>query len=378
MPKKYIVRLSEEERVELQAVIKTLKGSSQKVRRAQMLLKADVEGPDWTDERISEAFCCRAKTVENVRKRLVEQGFESALNGVKRNRPPTEKLLDGEQEAQVLALRLSEPPKGYANWSLRLLARKVIELGIVESVSHETVRQTLKKTGMTNRKIEYWVIPPEADGEFVAHMEEVLDVYARPYNPECPVICMDEQPVQLHKEIKHPIPATANRPKRVDYEYERAGTASIFMLSEPLAGWRQATARNRRTKIDWATEVAALMDGRYAECPKVILVSDNLNTHTKGAFYETFEPERARQLVRRIEFCHTPKHGSWLNVAENELSAMTRQCVEGRRFGDLETLREEIAAWSTDINNTQRGVDWQLKVEDARCKLISIYPKIKL
>ena len=231
---------------------------------------------------------------------------------------------------------------------------------------------------MTNRKIEYWVIPPAADGEFVAHMEEVLDVYARPYNAECPVICMDEQPVQLHKEITPPIEATAKHPKRVDYEYERAGTASIFMFTEPLVGWRQATVRPRRTKIDWATEVATLMEGRYADCPKVVLTCDNLNTHTKGAFYEAFEPERARAIVRRIEFCYTPKHGSWLNVAENELSAMTRQCVDGRRFGDIETLREEIAAWSNDINNTQRGVDWQMKVDDARCKLTSIYPNIKL
>ncbi|MEM9450692.1 MAG: IS630 family transposase [Cyanobacteria bacterium P01_E01_bin.6] len=231
---------------------------------------------------------------------------------------------------------------------------------------------------MTNRKIEYWVIPPEADGEFVAQQEEVLDVYSRPYNAECPVICMDEQPVQLHKEITPPIEATAKHPKRVDYEYERAGTASIFMFTEPLVGWRQATVRPRRTKIDWATEVATLMEGRYADCPKVVLTCDNLNTHTKGAFYEAFEPERARAIVRRIEFCYTPKHGSWLNVAENELSAMTRQCVDGRRFGDIETLRAEMAAWSTDINNTQRGVDWQMKVEDARCKLTSIYPKIKL
>jgi len=230
---------------------------------------------------------------------------------------------------------------------------------------------------MTNRKLEYWVIPPEADGEFVACMEEVLDVYARPYDAECPVLCMDEQPVQLHKEITPPIEATTEHPKRVDYEYERAGTASIFMFAEPLALWRQARVRQRRTKIDWAVEVAALMEGRYADCPKVTLVSDNLNTHTKGAFYEAFEPERARQLVRRIEFCHTPKHGSWLNVAENELSAMTRQCVEGRRFGEIETLRSEIAAWSTDINNTQRGVDWQMKIEDARYKLTSIYPTIK-
>ena len=231
---------------------------------------------------------------------------------------------------------------------------------------------------MTHRKIEYWVIPPEADGEFVAHMEAVLDVYARPYDPDCPVLCMDEQPVQLQKETVTPLKATAHHPKRVDYEYERAGTASIFMFTEPLAGWRQATVRARRTKVDWAREVAALMEGRYAERPQVILTCDNLNTHTPGAFYEAFEPERARQLVRRIEFCYTPKHGSWLNVAENELSAMTRQCVDGRRFGDIETLRDEIAAWSTDINHRQRGVDWQMKVEDARCKLISIYPKIKL
>lgn len=231
---------------------------------------------------------------------------------------------------------------------------------------------------MSNRKIEYWVIPPEADSEFVAHMEEVLEVYARPYDANCPVICMDEQPIQFRKEMILPIEATAKHPKRVDYEYERAGTASIFMFTEPLSGWRQATARTRRTKVDWAMEVAALLEGGYANCEQVLLVCDNLNTHTKGAFYEAFEPERARQLVRRLQFCHTPKHGSWLNIAENELSAMTRQCVEGRRFGDIDTLRDEIAAWSTDINNAQRGVDWQMKVDDARSKLTSVYPKIKL
>ena len=146
MPKKYIVRLSEAERDELRAVIKKLKGSSQKVRRAQILLKADANGSTWTDERIADAFGCRTQTVENIRQRLVKQGFEKVLNGVKRQHPPTEKLLDGRQEAEVIAMRLGEPPTGYANWSLRLLARKVVELGIVETVSHETVRQTLKKT----------------------------------------------------------------------------------------------------------------------------------------------------------------------------------------------------------------------------------------
>jgi hypothetical protein len=231
---------------------------------------------------------------------------------------------------------------------------------------------------MTNRKIEYWVIPPESDAEFVAGMEEVLDTYAEPYDPDRPVLCMDEQPVQLLKETRTPIPATAAHAKRVDYEYERAGTACIFMFTEPLAGWRQVAVRETKTKIDWAVEMARLLEGRYAECPKVVLVCDNLNTHTKGAFYEAFDPERARRLVRRLEFRHTPKHGSWLNIAENELSSLTRQCVSGRRFSDVASLARETSAWSSDVNTTQRGVDWQMKVNDARTKLRSIYPKIKV
>lgn len=231
---------------------------------------------------------------------------------------------------------------------------------------------------MTNRKIEYWVIPPEANAEFVAGMEEVLQTYEQPYDPGCPVLCMDEQPVQLLKETRTPIPATAKHGKRIDYEYERAGTANIFMFSEPLAGWREVAVRETKTKIDWAVEMARLLEGRYAQCQKVILVCDNLNTHTKGAFYEAFEPERARQLVRRLDFRHTPKHGSWLNIAENELSSLTRQCVSGRRFADIQTLQAETSAWSLDVNSMQRGVDWQMKVDDARCKLKSVYPKIKI
>jgi hypothetical protein len=231
---------------------------------------------------------------------------------------------------------------------------------------------------MTNRKIEYWVIPPEADAEFVANMEEVLETYEKPYDPRRPVVCMDEQPVQLVKEAREPIAATKNHPRRVDYEYERAGTACIFMFTEPLSGWREAIARSRRTKVDWAIEMANLLEGRYADCEKLILVSDNLNTHTKGALYEAFEPAKARELVRRIEFCYTPKHGSWLNIAENELSSLTRQCIAGRRIGELAELQDEIAAWSTDVNSTQRGVDWQMKIDDARCKLKSVYPQIKL
>jgi hypothetical protein len=231
---------------------------------------------------------------------------------------------------------------------------------------------------MTNRKIQYWVIPPEDDAEFVANMEEVLDTYAKPYDPSCPVLCMDEQPVQLVKEARQPIAATAKHPRRVDYEYERAGTANIFMFTEPLAGWREATARAAKTKVDWALEMARFLEGRYRKCDKVTLVCDNLNTHTKGAFYEAFPPARARSLVRRLEFSYTPKHGSWLNIAENELSSLTRQCIGGDRIGDLKTLRDRTSDWSQDLNKAQHGVDWQMQIDDARCKLKSVYPKIKL
>jgi len=229
---------------------------------------------------------------------------------------------------------------------------------------------------MTNRKIEYWVIPPEADAEFVANMEEVLETYAKAYDPACPVICMDEQPVQLIGETRVPIPATKEHPERVDYEYERQGTASIFLFAEPLSGWRQATARPRRTKVDWAKEVAHLLDTRYARVERIILVCDNLNTHTKGAFYEAFPPHIAREYVKRIEFVHTPKHGSWLNIAECELSCLTRQCLQDRRIDALEKLQQEIEAWSTRTNTNQRAVDWQFTIDKARVKLKRLYPKI--
>lgn len=230
---------------------------------------------------------------------------------------------------------------------------------------------------MTKRMIDYWVIPPENDAEFVACMEEVLETYEKPYDPGNPVICMDEQPVQLLKETRVPIEATKDHPKRVDYEYERNGTASIFMFAEPLSGFRQATARSHRTKADWAKEVAALLDTRYADCEKVTIVLDNLNVHTKGAFYEAFEPAIARAYIKQINFVFTPKHGSWLNVAECELSAMTRQCLAGRRIGELSELQEEIAAWADHVNTKQRGVDWQEQINEARTKLARLYPQIK-
>ncbi len=208
-------------------------------------------------------------------------------------------------------------------------------------------------------------------------MEDVLDIYSRPYDPLLPVICMDEQPIQLLNEAHTPIAATMNHPKRVDYEYERTGTASIFMFTEPLAGKREVTIRERRTKVDWAFEMEKLLSTHYADVEKIILVCDNLNTHKCGAFYDAFPAEKAREIVKKIEFHYTPKHGSWLNIAECELSAMTSQCVKNRRFSTTEFLRNEITAWAEKVNKTQRGVNWQFNIENARHKLKSIYPKIE-
>jgi len=221
-----------------------------------------------------------------------------------------------------------------------------------------------------------WVIPPEHNGEYVARMEDVLDVYERPRDQIVPVVCMDEMPVQLLKETRVPIPAEPGRPRRVDYEYERNGTANIFMFAEPRAGWRQTLITERRTAVDWAVAVRDLVDSRYADAKVIVLVMDNLNTHTLGSLYEAFPPAEARRIAKRLEIHYTPKHGSWLNMAENELSALSRQCL-ARRIGAIEDLRSEVQAWEATRNTEQMQVQWRFTIDQARIKLRNVYPVIQ-
>lgn len=218
------------------------------------------------------------------------------------------------------------------------------------------------------------MIPPEHDGEYVARMEDVLEVYQRPYDCAAPVVCMDEKSVQLLKETRPSMSATPGRPERIDYEYERNGTANIFMFCEPLAGWRQTSVTERRTKTDWARSIRDLLDGRYADAKVVVLVMDNLNTHSIGSLYEAFPPAEARRLARRLEIHHTPKHGSWLNIAENELSALTRQCLS-RRIGTIEQMASEVEAWDQARNHKRVRVNWRFSIEQARTKLHRVYPQ---
>jgi hypothetical protein len=367
--------LSDDERGVCQEIIKNLTGSSQKFRRAQMLLKADAEGPGWPEVRIAEAFNCREPTIEPLRNRLVTAGVGWALEGKRRREPPTPCKHDGEAEATWITMRLGKPPAGYGRWPLPRLADELVAWEIVAAIRHETICQVLKKRHDEAEDC-LLVIPPEQDAECVACMEEGLETYAA-YDPQHPVLCMDEQPIQLLQETRAPIAATQKYGKRVDYAYERNGTASVFMFAEPLSGFRPATARVRRTKADWAIEVAQMLDTRYADGEQVTLVCDNLNTHTKGTFYEAFAPERARACIKHINFCYTPKHGSGLNVAECELSCLTSHCLHDRRIGALTELQTEIALWSEKTNAKQCGVDWQSRIENARVKLKRLYPKIK-
>jgi hypothetical protein len=224
---------------------------------------------------------------------------------------------------------------------------------------------------------EQWVLPPTADADFVCAMEDVLEVYQRPYDPKRPVVCFDEQSKQLIRETRAPIPAQPGQPERVDYEYERNGTANLFMTFEPLAGRRRVKVTDRRTKIDFAQVIRELVDEQYPTAEKVVLVMDNLNTHKLGSLYAAFAPAEARRLIERLEVHHTPKHGSWLNMAETELSVLSGQCLD-RRIGETEELRGEVTAWEHSRNTATCRVDWQFTTADARravfCILASLPP----
>lgn len=219
------------------------------------------------------------------------------------------------------------------------------------------------------------MIPPEQNGGFVANMEMVLDVYKRPFDIHYPVVCMDESPRQLIDETKVAIPASPGQPVKHDYEYKRCGVCNIFLACEPLAGKRIVTVSERRTKQDWSYFLEEIAD-HYQRAEKIILVMDNLNTHTAGSLYETFKPEKAKALLDRFEFVYTPKHGSWLNVAEIELNVLIGQCLN-RRIGDIEIVRKEVRAWQESRNNKTAKVKWHFTTEDARIKLSRLYPTIE-
>ncbi|HEV2123079.1 MAG TPA: IS630 family transposase [Chloroflexota bacterium] len=375
--KKYLVTLMDEERIQLRQMISAGKAAARKLMHARILLKADASagGPNWKDEQISQSLEVGTATVERVRRQFVEQGLEAALERRKPDRE-YERRLDGVGEAHLIALACSEAPAGREHWTMQLLAEGMVGLGYVESVSRETVRRTLKKTKLKPWLKKQWCIPPQANAEFVCKMEDVLDVYQRPYDAKRPQVCLDEASKQLIGETRRSVPVAPGRVAREDYEYVRIGTANLFMVFEPLGGKRHVKVTDRRTRKDWARCVKELVDDWYPQAEKIVLVMDNLNTHGLPSLYEAFAPAEAKRLADKLEIHYTPKHGSWLDMAEIELGILNRQCLD-RRIDNVEELKRETSAWETRRNTKGAKIDWRFTNADARIKLKRLYPSIE-
>lgn len=370
------MELTAEQREELLHMISTGQAAARELTHARILLKADQgpEGPGWSDSQIQQALEISAATVARVRKRCAQRGVQEAILPAKTS-AQRQRRLDGSQEAYLIALACSVPPEGRVRWTLRLLAQTLVELGYVETVSHETVRQVLLANELKPWIKKQWCIPTQADAEFVYHMEDVLAVYTRPYDPRYPQVCMDEINTQLLAETREPLPMEPGKPKREDYEYERRGVCNVFLACEPLTGQRYTMVVAHRGKLEWAEFIRRLADEHYPTAEKIVLVLDNLNTHTLAALYEVFPVAEARRLCQRFEVHYTPKHASWLNMAEIELSALDRQCLS-QRLASFEIATRQVAAWTTQRNQQHITIIWRFTAEDASIKLKHLYPSI--
>jgi transposase/predicted DNA-binding protein len=369
------IELTKEQRSQLEEVISKGITKARKIMHAQVLLKIDSgkAGPNWSDGQIKEAFGVSPSTISRMRQRFLEHGLNDALNRRPQPERPEKRKLTGDQEAQLVALACTEAPIGYSRWTIRLLTKTAIELEIVEEIGRETIRLVLKENELKPWLNKRFCIPPEANEEFVHNMEDVLDVYHRPYDPRFPQICMDEGSKQLLGEKREPIPMEPGKPKREDYEYEREGVYDIFGACEPLTGKYFFEVTSSRTKKDWAYFMRDLIDNHYKDAEKLILVMDNLNTHGPGSFYKVFEAAEARRLTQKLEIHYTPTHGSWLNIAEIALSILARQCLS-ERIKTIEKVKEKVTAWQDKRNQAHITVNWRFTNAEARIKLKRLYP----
>jgi transposase len=365
---RYRVTLTEEERKQLLVLVAGGKARVRKIKRAQILLAAD---GGLGDEAIAAAVVVGTSTVYRTKRHFVEEGFEAALSEAPR--PGAPRKLSCNEEALLVALTCASPPKGRAHWTLRLLADEMVQLTAHESLSRETVRRRLSELELKPWQKKMWCIP-KVDGEFVARMEDVLELYAEPPDPRRPVVCFDETPRQLIGEARLPRPVEPGRAAIVDYEYVRNGTANVFMFLDVHRPWRHAKVTDHRANADFAQCMRELVDEHYPEAERIRVVLDNLSTHSAAALYETFAPVQARRILRRIEFHYTPKHASWLNMVEIEIGVMVGQCLD-RRISDKATLTSEIAHWERRRNAHGARIKWLFTVDRAREKLGRSYPK---
>lgn len=371
--RKHIVKLSSEEIAKLNSVVSKGTCAARAIKRAQILLRLNSRAKRrYKLDELSLMFDISKKTINRILESYQRIGIE-CIYRKKRQTPPVESKVTGEVEAYLIAMACHNPPEGYCRWTLRLLSERMVQMNYIDQISHTTVGKILRENSLKPHLVEEWCIPKEQSADFAACMEDVLEVYSRPYDERFPVVCMDEKPLQLLAEARQ-----GRRKKNgaliQDSEYVRRGTCSIFLFTEPLAGYRHAKALEHRTRTDWAKQMKWLADEVYPDAERIIMVCDNLNTHDKSSFYEAFPPAEALRLAKRFEFHYTPKHGSWLDIAEIELSALSKQCLGKRRIDNLDDLNSELEKWHTDRNARQKGVNWQFTTDDARIKLKHLYP----
>ena len=365
---RYRVTLTPDERHHLRALTTGGTRTVRQVKRAQILLAADAQA---SDERIAAAVGVGTSTVYRTKQHFVEDGLTRALSETPR--PGAPRKLSASDEARLVAVACSAPPTGRARWTLDLLAGELVRLTTHETVSSATVGRRLAEMKLKPWREKMWCIPT-VNADYVARLEDVLDLYAETPDPRRPVVCFDETPRQLIGETRVPIQAQPGKPRRVDYEYIRHGTANVVVFVEVHRPWRHAKVTDHRTGLDFAACMRDLVDEHYPEADRIRVVLDNLSTHSAAALYQAFEPAEARRILSRLEFHFTPKHASWLNMVEIEIGVMVQQCLD-RRIPEKATLVTEIAAWEHRRNAERASITWLFTVDRAREKLARVYPQ---
>src|SRR5215216_134083 len=365
---RYRVDLSQAERDQLSALLSGGTHASRKLKRAQILLAADA---GVSDNDIAASIAVGGSTVYRTKRRFVEGDLEAALS--EEQRRGAARKLTGKEEALLVATACSNPPEGRARWTLELLAGAMVRLTEHEELSRETVRRRLAENHLKPWRKDMWCIP-QIDGTYVARMEDVLDLYAEPPDPKRPVVCFDESPTQLIGEVRQPPPPPKpGQVARYDYEYRRNGTANLLVALDAHRPWRKVKVTKRRTAADFAACVRELAAVDVPDAKRIRVVLDNLSTHTPGSLYEALPAPEAQRILRRLEFHFTPKHASWLNMAEIEIGALRGQCLD-QRIGEREQLEREIAAWQRARNAAGARVRWMFTTEKARAKMGRAYP----
>jgi transposase len=365
---RYRVELSQTERAELTALLNAGKHAARKFKRAQILLAADAGA---SDEEIARGVGVGSSTVFRTKRRFVLGNLQAALS--EEPRPGAMRKLSGKEEALLVATACSSPPAGRARWTLELLAGELVRLTEHAGVSRETVRRRLAENDLKPWRKDMWCIP-RVDAEYVARMEDVLDLYAEAPDPNQPVVCFDESPIQLIGEVREPILAKPGQLERYDCEYKRNGTANLFVFLDVHRPWRKVKVTDSRAAVDFAACMRELTDIHFPKAERIRVVLDNLSTHTAAALYQTFPAPEARRVLRRLEFHYVPKHASWLNMVEIEIGVLHSQCLD-RRIATHERLVAEIAVWERQRNASKARIKWMFTTAKARDKMGRAYPK---